>query len=429
MHIQQAIYQAALTRDEAELKRLLTSTSIEKPAPGQYGWSAAAQLAFEGHHQAVTWLKNHGADINIIAENYARGGHTAQVKEYHTLHGADIRYITYGYAMGGYTKLVEICCTLHEPNTHYIAQGYARGGHIAQVEKYRQNGAKINIIAGGYAMGNHIESEKGILFILAFSRLAKEGLALTRALCCYSSFGNIRLSPHMATALFKQAQFIQNRMQHYQLTFDEAYAWSLYAKQLMQFVYNDTLQAAVGCQDTFAHIVYILTGVEAAKVPDFFEKIRVMLSTEIESKDIFLPLLEQIEQTLITYPEGVRTGTYSQTAKEMNSLEQLSAQVDALKTSEKTTQEKLYETIGLLKKHTRDLEVSYHYKMGLFKPLPPLAEVYRVILETLPKSLVNGIEVSSLTTDLAEQESAATSMSNLGLMHLAKITLYRQYPG
>ncbi len=465
MNYQQAIYKIALTRNKMELMYLITTTSIDAVAPSQFNfWSAAAQLAFEGNDEAVKFLKQHGANIHYIAYGYALGGHFTQVEEYRTRYRAGVhliaqayaiaghtaqvelyrtRYrisiqsIAYGYAIGGHFNQVEECRIRYGAHISDIACGYARGGHIILAEAYRtKDSAVINEIVSEYDKGGHIKSKKDLLFIFTFSQLDKAGGILTRALyrqyskienkdtthTAHEFFGQLQfmqkwMRPYqiMRTAawLLKQAQFIQSRMKQYSLTFDEAHAWSLHAGQLMQFIYNDQAQRIVGGQDTFFHIIQILTGIRAADIPAFFRKIETMRLHQTPT-EILLSLLEKLEQALRVYRQDAKNEKYHQSLQETYSLEQLYEQINTLKTSEKGAKERLQEVIALLKGHANFVEKASYDKnlySNLFKPQSQLAKVYRTVLADLPQALVNHVKVSAIIA-LPEPEGSVTSKSH-----------------
>jgi hypothetical protein len=154
--------------------------------------TAAAQLAITGEEEKVEWMRLLGADINAIAQGYARAGNhkkvefyraimhsekinvdmlaigyalagnDKQVEEYRTKHHASVDAIAHGYAIAGNDKQVEVYRTKHHASVHVIAEGYARAGNDKQVEIYRtQHAASVDAIAKGYALaGNHKEVDK-----------------------------------------------------------------------------------------------------------------------------------------------------------------------------------------------------------------------------------------------------------------------------
>ncbi|MGC1181381.1 hypothetical protein, partial [Legionella sp.] len=103
------VYKIAIeSNDFEELKRELKKLHIDAIAiKNGFFVTAGAQLAREGKHNKVEWMRQLGADVSAIAQGYALAGNHEQVEAYRTEHGARVDDIAQGYALAGNHEQVE----------------------------------------------------------------------------------------------------------------------------------------------------------------------------------------------------------------------------------------------------------------------------------------------------------------------------------
>lgn len=123
----------------------------------------AGKLAAENQHEAVEFLRQHGADVKYIMQGYALAGNHEKGEEYRTAYPeVHDDYIARGYAQAGNHQKVEEYLTTHKANASFIARAYAQSGNHQKVEEYRTtHKADASSIAQAYAQsGNHQKKEE-----------------------------------------------------------------------------------------------------------------------------------------------------------------------------------------------------------------------------------------------------------------------------
>jgi hypothetical protein len=114
--------------------------------------------ASEDITEYVEAYRLNGADVNLLAQTYARIGNLQQVERYRTEFHADVDFIAIGFAVTGNLEQVERYQTEFGASVHLIAEFFALAGNIEQAERYRTEfHADVDFIANGFASSGYLE--------------------------------------------------------------------------------------------------------------------------------------------------------------------------------------------------------------------------------------------------------------------------------
>lgn len=375
--------------------------------------------------------------INVIAYGYASGGHGQELTTFYNQHRQKIRAVGLmeAAAVGGHKGFLHVVSRLTQTTVSdkLLARGYAVGGHLQQLGAQSEREAKERV--PGLAFGDHwaqvekyrVSADKNSLFspretyaLIAKSTNKKNINSSANFLhflshcnvdCDLENFAKVLNSgngSYLSDKALKQVVKKAKSLGHYMkagMDYEEANALYDHAHEIMNFLYNSTLQDQLSQDIFYWHILSRVTGLEPNRVPAFIEKVKALKwhlpNSDFLNGDSAEELLEKflgkLKELLQKYDK--------QTLELKKQLNQVT------NNNNPSAIEILTSGIGLVKGHI-DATLADHKAKSRFSFFTPdLVKAYREALSVLPSKLVERISAEKVILKVEETSQPEVAKS------------------